>query len=193
MERDLELIERFQHGDKSAFDELMTMYYRPVLNLIYRFTGANSQRSEDMAQEIFLGVYKALPRYEARARFFTFLYRVTMNYCLRERTKEFRERKSTYRLDADWDDPDSLEHIIPDPAGSVETAVVRQEVGEAVRQAVLALPEEQRAAVLLYRFDNLSYEEIGQVLGISLPAVKSRLHRAKLSLQKLLRSDVKME
>ena len=76
--------------------------------------------------------------------------------------------------------------LIPDPAGSTQDRFEREEQAERVRDAVLELPEDQRAAVILHRFHHLAYEEIAEVLGISLPAVKSRLHRAKLALQKKL-------
>lgn len=187
MDEDLELIERFKTGDQTAFDELMQRHYRSVLNLIYRFTGATGQPAEDLAQDVFLRVYRALPRFEARARFFTYLYKVTMNLCLKERARWARHRSRTVSLDGNWEDSVAPgPRAIPDPAGSAQDRFERREVAGEVREAVMELPEEQRAAVILHRFHHLSYEEITEVLGISLPAVKSRLHRAKLALQKRL-------
>ncbi len=187
MDEDLVLIERFKAGDLTAFDELMQRHYRAVLNLVFRFTGASGQAAEDLAQDVFLRVYRALPRFEARARFFTYLYKVTMNLCLKERARWARRRSRTVSLDGAWDDPDGPGmRAIPDPAGSAQDRFERQEAAGEVRDAVMDLPEEQRAAVILHRFHHLSYEEITEVLGISLPAVKSRLHRAKLALQKRL-------
>ena len=187
MDEDLELIERFKTGDQTAFDELMQRHYRSVLNLVYRFTGATGQPAEDLAQDVFLRIYRALPRFEARARFFTYLYKVTMNLCLKERARWARHRSRTVSLDGHWDDPEGPgPRTIPDPAGSAQDRFGRREVAGEVREAVMDLPEEQRAAVILHRFHHLSYEEITEVLGISLPAVKSRLHRAKLALQKRL-------
>lgn len=187
MDEDLVLIDRFKAGDQTAFDELMERHYRSVLNLVYRFTGATGQPAEDLAQDVFLRIYRALPRFEARARFFTYLYKVTMNLCLKERARWARRRSRTVSLDSNWDDPEVPNfRVIPDPAGSAQDRFERQEVAGEVRDAVMELPEDQRAAVILHRFHHLSYEEITEVLGISLPAVKSRLHRAKLALQKKL-------
>lgn len=187
MDEDLGLIDRFKAGDATAFDELMQRHYKSVLNLVYRFTGATGQSAEDLAQDVFLRVYRALPRFEARARFFTYLYKVTMNLCLKERAKWARRRSRTVSLDSNWDDPEVPNfRVLPDPAGSALERYERAEVAGEVREAVMELPEDQRAAVVLHRFNHLSYEEISEVLGISLPAVKSRLHRAKLALQKRL-------
>ncbi len=187
MDEDLVLIERFKAGDQTAFDELMQRHYRAVLNLVFRFTGASGQAAEDLAQDVFLRVYRALPRFEARARFFTYLYKVTMNLCFKERARWARRRSRTVSLDGAWDDPEAPGmRALPDPAGSAQDHFERREAAVEVREAVMELPEEQRAAVILHRFHHLSYEEITEVLGISLPAVKSRLHRAKLALQKRL-------
>lgn len=191
MDEDLVLIERFKEGDASAFDTLMERHYKSVLNLIYRFTGATGQPAEDLAQEVFLRVYRALPRFQARARFFTYLYKVTMNLCLKERARWARHRSRTVSLDANWDEPEAQQfRVIPDPAGSAQERYERREMAGEVREAVMDLPEDQRATVILHRFHHLSYEEITEVLGISLPAVKSRLHRAKLALQKKLAGTV---
>lgn len=187
MDEDLVLIDRFKAGDATAFDDLMQRHYKSVLNLVYRFTGATGQPAEDLAQDVFLRVYRALPRFEARARFFTYLYKVTMNLCLKERARWARRRSRTVSLDSNWDDPEVPNfRVLPDPAGSALERYERAEVAVEVREAVMELPEDQRAAVVLHRFNHLSYEEITEVLGISLPAVKSRLHRAKLALQKKL-------
>lgn len=187
VDEDMALIERFQAGDKTAFDELMQRHYRAVLNIIYRFTGTAGPAAEDMAQDIFLRVFRALPRFEARAKFFTFLYKVTMNYCFKARQQENKRRNRTCSLNANWDDPSASPAKEPaDPGGSALDAVTRSELCVNIRQAVMALPDEQRAAVVLYRFRHCSYEEIADILGISLAAVKSRLHRAKLTLQKSL-------
>lgn len=187
MDDDLVLVERFQAGEKAAFDVLMQRHYRAVLNLVYRFTGCSGQAAEDMAQEVFFRVLRALPRFEARARFFTYLYKVTMNLCFKERAKESRKRSRVVSLDGNWNDPNGgVAPVVPDPSGSAYDGFARTEVAEEVRSAVMSLAPEQREAVVLYRFEHRSYEEIGDILGITLPAVKSRLHRAKLVLQKKL-------
>ena len=96
---DAALLARFQAGDDSAFDELMTIYYRPVLNLIYKFKGGSAKEAEDTAQEVFLQLYKALPRFELRARLFTYIYKVTMNQCFKERKKRAKDVPLQISLD----------------------------------------------------------------------------------------------
>jgi len=119
MDEDLVLIERFKAGDPTAFDELMQRHYRAVLNLVFRFTGASGQSAEDLAQDVFLRIYRALPRFEARARFFTYLYKVTMNLCFKERARWARLRSRTVSLDGAWDDSEGPRvRTIPDPSGS---------------------------------------------------------------------------
>ncbi|HXE71976.1 MAG TPA: RNA polymerase sigma factor [Candidatus Nitrosotenuis sp.] len=186
MDDDLGLLERFKAGDAGAFDELMQKHYKAVLNLIYRFTGVRGEEAEDLAQEVFLRIYRAAPRFEARARFFTYLYKVTMNLCLKERQRW--SRRKTVSLDAVSDDnaPSAALRNLADTGPSLQDSYERGEMAEAIRRAVMELPEDQRQAVILHRYHDLSYEEITEVLGISLPAVKSRLHRAKLALQRRL-------
>jgi len=182
VDQDLELLERFKDGDSTAFDELLVKYQRPVLNLIVRFMGS-PEHAEDLAQEVFLRVYKAAGRFEARAKFFTYLYRIALNLCLKEREKLARQK--TESLDADTEERGPRREIM-DPRGSTEDVYTRMELSRAVQEAVKALPDEQRGVVILSRYHDLSYEEIAETLEISVPAVKSRLHRAKLALKELL-------
>lgn len=187
MDDDLALVERFKEGDISAFEQLVGKYQRSVLNLVYRFTG-ETNRAEDLAQEVFVRVYRALGGFEAKAKFFTYLYKVTLNLCLKERERE--QRRRTYSLDDRGTDDENRVREIEDPHGSAEDEVERRDTARIVREAVQSLPEEQRNAVILHRFHGLSYEELAEVLEISLPAVKSRLHRAKLALRERLGSYV---
>ncbi len=188
MDDDLALVERFKTGDLAAFELLVKKYQRSVLNLVYRFTG-DSSRAEDLTQEVFVRVYRALGGFEAKARFFTYLYKITLNLCLKERERE--QRRRTYSLDDRQGDEDARPREIQDPSGSAEDQVARQDTARIVREAVMSLPEEQRTAVILHRFHGLTYEELAEVLDITLPAVKSRLHRAKLALRERLSDYVK--
>lgn len=183
-QEDVYWMQQVKAGNAEAFSHIIRKYQKTVLNLTYRFTG-DATEAEDLAQEVFLRIYRAADRFEARAKFFTYLYQVTLNLCRNERAKVRHKRNTS--LDAPLKDgePDTLRQI-QDPAGSAEDLLARQELGEAVREAVLSLPEDQRVAVMMQRFQNLSYEEIAEVLNLSVPAVKSRLHRAKLSLKEKL-------
>lgn len=176
---DLVLVERFKQGDTAAFEEIVTRHQRSVLNLVYRFTG-DASRAEDLAQEVFVRLYRALGGFEAKARFFTYLYKITLNLCLKDREREQRRRAQS--LDTPSDDTHRAREV-EDPTGSAEDIAQRHDTARIVREAVQSLPDEQRTAVILHRFHGLSYEELAEVLEISLPAVKSRLHRAKLALK----------
>ena len=190
LDEDLVLVERFKQGDIAAFEELVKKYQKSVLNLVYRFMGETT-RGEDLTQEVFMRLYRALPGFEAKAKFFTYLYKVTLNLCLKEREKERRRR--VYSLDDRGGEDDARPREVEDPLGSAEDEVQRRDTGRIVREAIQSLPEEQRAAVILHRYQGLSYEELAETLEISLAAVKSRLHRAKLALKERLQSYVRGE
>jgi RNA polymerase sigma-70 factor (ECF subfamily) len=190
LDEDLVLVERFKAGDTAAFEELVRKYQKSVLNLVYRFTG-DGTRAEDLTQEVFVRVFRALGGFEAKAKFFTYLYKVTLNLCLKEREREKRRR--TYSLEEKLGEDDSRTRDIEDPTGSAEDEVQRRDTARIVREAIMSLPDEQREAVILHRYNGLSYEELAETLGISLPAVKSRLHRAKLALKERLRDYVTAE
>ncbi len=183
-QEDVLWMQQVKAGNTEAFSNIIRKYQKTVLNLTYRFTG-DLVEAEDLAQEVFLRIYRAADRFEARAKFFTYLYQVTLNLCRNERAKVRHKRNTS--LDAPLKDgePDSVRQI-EDPSGSAEDLLTRQELGDVVREAVLSLPEEQRTAVMMQRFQNLSYEEIADILKLSVPAVKSRLHRAKLALKEKL-------
>ena len=179
---DLALMLSVKAGNSDAFNLLMGKYQRTVVNLAYRFTG-DADAAQDLAQEVFLRIYRASERFEARAKFFTYLYKVTLNLCRNARDKSKRRQAKSLS-------EDPLEgraaREVADPAGSAADTLDRQELSEVVRRAILELPEEQRQLVILQRFEGLSYEEIGDLTSQSVSAVKSKLHRAKLGLKKRL-------
>lgn len=183
MEEDLELLQKFKQGDDASFAKLVIKYQKPVLNIIYRFT-QNKHMAEDMAQEVFIRVYRGAEKFEERSKFFTWLYRITINYCIKQAQRwklrvesSLDEEKESGRL------ADTVSDLAPSPQGMVEQEYLLIKV----REAVLTLPDDQRAVVILSKFHELSYEDIAGVLKISVPSVKSKLHRAKLKLKEKLR------
>ena len=183
---DLQLMARVKAGDEQAFNTLMKRNEKAVVNLVYRFTG-NRDVAGDLAQDVFLRVYRASGRFEARAKFFTYLYTVTRNVCRNYIAKAQRHQTTSLNSGRTGQDGAELpERELVDPIGSAEEQVSRLELSSIVRNAVESLPEEQREAVVLQRFQGLSYDEICEALNLSLPAVKSRLHRAKLNLREIL-------
>jgi len=172
---------RFQAGDEAAFEELVERCKQTVLNLTYRFMGG-TQDAEDIAQEVFLRVYRAKDRYQPTAKFITWLYVICRNVCF----KELKRRKSRHAAIPMASDPDGaadLRHV-PDGRGASPVAeLLYNEQATLVKRAVDALPETQRMALLLRRYDRLSYEDIAAVLGTTVKAVKSLLHRARTTLK----------
>jgi RNA polymerase sigma-70 factor (ECF subfamily) len=173
---DIALMLRFQKGDEAAFEELVHKHTRAVLNLVFRYLG-DASRAEDVAQDIFVKVYRARMKYEPKAKFSTWLYRIAVNHCL----NEIRAGKSRPSLGAPVND--LLEHP---SAEDPDARIHRQELREAVKAAVDALPDNQRMAVLLSRYEDMSYDQIAETMGLSLEAVKSLLFRAKENLQRAL-------
>ncbi len=180
---DLQLMARVKAGDDEAFNTLMQRHEKTVVNLVYRFTG-NREIAQDLAQEVFLRIYRASSRFEARAKFFTYLYKVTLNLCRNQRAKAQRRQTTSLNQPRRGKGDDELPlRELEDPVGSAEEQVSRIELANMVRVAVDSLPEQQREAVVLQRFHGLAYEEIADALNLSVPAVKSRIHRAKLNLK----------
>src|ERR1043165_6839725 len=173
---DIELMLRFQKGDERAFEELAGKHTRGVLNLVYRYLG-DATRAQDVAQDIFVKVYRARMKYEPKAKFSTWLYRIAVNHCL----NEIRDRKSQPSLAAPIND------MLEEPEGeNPDARMSRVELQAAVKSAIDSLPENQRMAVILARYEDMSYDEIAQTMGMSLEAVKSVLFRAKENLKQAL-------
>jgi RNA polymerase sigma-70 factor (ECF subfamily) len=184
---DAALMLRVKGGDLAAFEELVGKYRQPVMNLVYR-TLPDATEAEDLAQMVFVQVYKSAHRYEVAAKFSTWLFTIARNLCLNEIRR--RSRHPADSLDAvPAGEPDDL------PARQHEDrknfappdSLLHQELEELIQAAVAALPENQRTAILLCRQDELSYEEISQVLGCSLSATKSLIHRGRETLKAKLK------
>lgn len=178
---DVKLMLEFQSGSKSAFETLMQIYYSRVLNFIYRFI-ANQESAEDLTQEVFLRVYKSAPRYEPKAQFQTWLYTIAKNICL----NELRKNKAfvTSLDEAAVSGNEEVQRQIADPKNTgQDDELIQKEKAIVIRQAINDLPENQRIAVILRRYDYFSYAEIAETLGVSDKAVKSLLSRAKVNLK----------
>jgi len=184
---DVELMLAVQRGDASAFERLFTKHIANVVGFAARFVGTRA-RAEELAQDVFLQVYKHRERYEPQARFSTWLYRMVTNACLSEvRRADYRGR--TQSMDqpvGDADDPPELADI---SARNSEDDALSRETLERVRTVLDDLPPQQRAALLLARVEGFSYEEVAASLSCSVSAVKSLIHRATVTLRESLKEE----
>ena len=181
-----DLMARVAKGDRYAFEALVKRHQKKVLNLVYRLIG-DKARAEDLAQEVFIRVWKAAGRYKPTAQFNTWIYRITTNLCLNE-LKSSRHREFFFPLSrTKEEDPeeDYLERHI-NWTQSPEELLIAAETNRQVSAALRSLPAQQRLAVVLKRYDGLSYDEIARILGCSVSAVDSLLVRAKRNLRKKL-------
>ncbi len=182
LDPDAALMLRARQGDGGAFTELVEKYKQPVLNLAFR-TLRDLTEAEDLAQNVFVQVWKAAPRYEPTAKFSTWLFTIARNLCLNEIRR--RSRHPAESLDQTRDDADDqpLYQVEDKRVASATEELLRGELVEKVDAALAGLPENQRTALLLCRQEDLSYEEIAAVLGCSLSATKSLIHRARETLK----------
>ncbi len=181
---DEELVVAAGQGDRQAFGALLERHHRSVVQFVYRYLSlADRQTAEDLAQDIFLSVWKSAPSYEPRGRAMVWLYRVATNACLNYR-RNWRLRR-TVSLDPDVHREAGAQEYgssVPDGA----TSAIASEEAASVRAAVAQLPSRERAAVVLRHFHELSYTDIAEVLGLSVPAVESLLFRARKRLRAIL-------
>jgi RNA polymerase sigma-70 factor (ECF subfamily) len=171
---DRALVRRFLDGERAAGDELVNRYHRSVFNVALRMLG-NVQDAEDVTQTVFGNAFAALDSYDPKYRFFSWIYRMTVN----ESLNTLKRRRNLVSLDGSFD--------VPAPGASQSAAEAEQRVGS----ALLELKPDDRAVVVLRHFVSFSYEEISDVLGVPVKTVKSRLFTARERLRQslLVRGD----
>jgi RNA polymerase sigma-70 factor (ECF subfamily) len=174
LDYDAELMLRVKEGDGASFGVLLEKYRSPVVHFLYRMI-QNGPVAEELAQEVFLRVYRSRSTYEPTAKFTTWLFRIATHLALNA-LRDGKNEKGQERLD---DDSSELPvRQVPDSRPSVEQDMVYQARLEEVRRAVATLPEKQRAAVLMHKYEEMEYSQIAKVLSCSESAVKSLLFRA---------------
>jgi len=183
---DAEVMLRVKAGDQSAFDYLVQKYRRPLVSFMYRMA-RNTAAAEDLAQEVFLRVYRARETYEASAKFTTWMYRIATNLAVNHARDTRHERPEvTVSLDEPDEETGSTMDVA-DGTVSAEEALVRRERLAAIRSKVEALPERQRLAVIMHKYQQMDYKQIAGVLKLSESATKSLLFRAYETLREQLR------
>jgi len=180
-------VESAQRGDTESFERIVIAYQQRIFNLAFRLLG-DREEAEDLTQEVFLNVYKHLPSFRGDAQFSTWIYQVTINHC-RNRFKYLKRR--FHQTTESLDDPmqggeGELERELPDEADAPEDALHRRQVQRLVHMAVQRLRPDYREIIVLRDIQELSYQEISDVLGLPEGTIKSRLHRARWELKELL-------
>jgi RNA polymerase sigma-70 factor (ECF subfamily) len=176
-------------GNMAGFDYLIQKYRKPIIHFMYRMV-RNQPVAEELAQEVFLRVYRSRETYRAEARFSTWLYRIATNLGVNYARDTRHERAaSTVYLD-EVDSETGTTPDVPDSTPGVEANLLRQERMNAIREHVMALPERQRMAVLMHKYEGMDYKQIGEVLKLSESATKSLLFRAYQTLRDKLKDFI---
>jgi RNA polymerase sigma-70 factor (ECF subfamily) len=182
---DADLMLRVKHGDMAAFTQLVERWKQPVTNLVAR-TIRDENEAEDIAQNVFIQVHKSAARYEVSAKFTTWLFTIARNLCLNEIRR--RSRHPTDPLDAPaFADSDEPRQFPDGKTFAPDQAAVHGELADKIEEALASLPENQRTAILLFQKQDLSYEDIAEVLGVSLSSTKSLIHRGRETLKERLK------
>jgi RNA polymerase sigma-70 factor (ECF subfamily) len=186
LDPDAALMLRVKQGDVAAFTELVEKYKQPVMNLVCR-TIRDATEAEDIAQNVFVQAFKAAPRYKSTAKFSTWLFTIARNLCLNEIRR--RSRHPAESLDAPHPEQDDQPlHQFEDKKNfSPPESLLHGELAKKIEQALADLPENQRTAILLCRQEESSYEEIAEVIGCSISATKSLIHRGREALKEKLK------
>jgi RNA polymerase sigma-70 factor, ECF subfamily len=177
------LVESFRGGDKASFLELLNRYSQKVHNLAMRIT-RNPEDSEEVLQDVFVTIYQKIDHFEGKSAFSSWLYRITVNTAF----MKLRKRRQTQATSLEEVAPNVKENWSGDRSdySDVNFICSRHELREELETAIARLPEEYRVIFVLRDIDGLSNQEVGEILNLSVPAVKSRLHRSRLMLRKRL-------
>ncbi len=181
---DAALMVAFQKGDNEAFDHILDKYHRPIVNFIYKIVN-NSAEAEELAQEVFLRVYRARLTYEPRARFAAWIYRIATNLSFKEADRK-RRMRFWHQRDDSQGDASTEEAVFHDPVPNAENKLIATEMGEVIRRAIAALPRNEKTALVLRRYEDLSYREIAGIMHCTEAAVKTYIHRGKLHVRQMI-------
>jgi RNA polymerase sigma-70 factor, ECF subfamily len=173
---DVQLMLDVKAGDEASFDLLLRRYRTPLVNFLFRMV-RDSATAEDLAQEVFLRVYRARKQYSPTAKFTTWMFRIATNLALNS-IRDNRHRQMETSIDAPKDEEDVAGMELPSREMRVDQQMMERDRAEFIRRAVDALPEKQRAAVLLHKYEEMDYSEIAKILECSESALKSLLFRA---------------
>jgi RNA polymerase sigma-70 factor (ECF subfamily) len=186
---DAEIMLAVAAGDEAGYNYLVTKYHRQIIHFLFRMV-RNEAVAEELAQEVFLRVYRSRESYRAEAKFSTWLYRIATNLAVNHaRDTKYERTAQTLELDAPDTESGSTPEVADDDP-NVEQRMLREERMAAIRAQVAALPERQRMAVLMHKYQEMDYRQIGEVLKLSESATKSLLFRAYQTLRERLKEFV---
>jgi RNA polymerase sigma factor (sigma-70 family) len=180
---DVALMLRVRDGDLEAFETLVTRHQHSVVGTAAKMLGGTAD-AEDIGQQVFMRVWKHAARYQPSAKFTTWLMTITRNLVF----NELRRRRRSQQVSMDADEGDTIRHqFVDEQAAAPSEEMLDSELHEAIDSAIASLPEAQRLAIVLRRYEGMPYEEIAEVLKTSVPAVKSILFRARAELKARLK------
>jgi RNA polymerase sigma-70 factor (ECF subfamily) len=183
---DAALMLRVKQGDMGAFEQLVDKYKQPVINVVFRML-RDATEAEDVAQNVFVQVYKSASRYEVASKFSTWLFTIARNLCLNELRRRSRHPADSMDATHPEQEDQPWQQFEDKKTFSPPEKVLHTELEEKIEEAMAELPENQRTAILLCRQDELSYEDIAKVLQCSLSATKSLIHRGRETLKQKLK------
>ncbi len=190
---DIRLMLRVRDDDAGAFEELVELYQQRLVALMHHLVG-NAEEAEDLAQEVFLRVYRSRKQYRPRSKFSTWLFTIANNLALNAlRSRQRKPMLSLPAQDSGPLGPRPAEQLVRDRGSGPMRRLERQELAERIRQALEGLNERQRMAVVLNKFEDMNYAEIAEVMGLTTKAVKSLLSRARENLRAALSSYIYMD
>ena len=190
---DIRLMLRVRDDDSQAFAELVELYHHRLVAVMHHLVG-NNEEAEDLAQEVFLRVYRGRKNYHPKAKFSTWLYTIANNLALN--ILRTRQRRPTIPLnvrDSGPLGPRPAEQLVLDRGDQPQDRMQKQELTAVVQQALDTLNERQRIAVVLNKFEDMNYAEIAEVMGLTTKAVKSLLSRARENLRLALQDYIQMD
>jgi RNA polymerase sigma-70 factor (ECF subfamily) len=175
-----------KQGDAAAFTELVEKYKQPVMNVAYRMLH-DAMEAEDLAQAVFVQVFKSAHRYQVSSKFSTWLFTIARNLCLNEIRRRTRHRAESIEAPHPEQEDQPLRQFEDKQTASPPERLLHGELKARIEEALAELPENQRLAIVLCRQEELSYEEIARVLGCSVSAIKSLIHRGRETLKEKLK------
>lgn len=183
---DIELINKLKEGDEESFRVIVDRYQKYILNICFRFT-RSKETTEDLTQEVFIEVYRSINNFRGGSKFSTWIYRIAVTKSLdhlksQKRKKRFGMIKSLF-VENDFDN-ESL--LVADSGENPQKKIEQEDRMKILSLALESLPEKQRIAFTLNKYDEMSYQEIAGILGTTISSVESLIHRAKINLRKKL-------